>query len=217
MIHEAIFSGLSPDKALTVLNSVQPQFVDPFVREALTYCTGPLATNSDSQMLHAAEQVARQINLRFIRPNYPGKSLPILACTVSEEIDGVNQYDFMIPVSFATYLTIKWRASGEVILRWPSPVWKEFGHLMARLVYGNGLAGSVEVMLLKPSLSGIVEQRFRLSYRAGLVIGVLGPELADPFIDMASDGLLEDFACESSTSPQALGLKKKSAKTYLEL
>ncbi len=218
MIHEALFVGLATGSAVTILNCVEPQFVDAFVRQQLIAVAYAVASGNERVMVDYASRIAGIINERFIKPNFGrAKNLPILACSCTEEEPFGNQLMFQIPISGESYLSIKWRRD-SILLRWPAPVMRELGHLMARLVYGNDMIGTVRVMSLRKDTGGrLQEDVWELSYRAALIACTMGSDLCGPIIDMASDGLLEDYGCVSSTSPRALGLKKKSRGVYLEL
>jgi hypothetical protein len=194
----------SAEAVVDFLRSFEPQFVNRYCENHLKAAVPALLYDREEELIKQVERVSVNLNDTYVKPNF-GKHRPILTCCVSEE-DGKNQIVFNIPISRAADVNIKVRKDKTILVRWPEPEWKKMAVMLARFVLANNQRGWV-----------LFEGAYRLSLRAGLIVCLLGPDLAAPMIDMAQDGLLEDYPCEESPSPVAFGLKKKSKGTFLEL
>jgi hypothetical protein len=200
----AEFRLLRDECVVDFLRGFEPQFANRICENHLRAAVPALIYERESELIQQASRISANINDTYVKPNF-GKHQPILSCVVSEE-DEKNQLVFNIPLTRTAFVSIKARQDRTVLVRWPEPRWKDLAVLLSRLMLGNGMRGTV-----------VLDQFEPISFRAALVVSLLGPDLAGPMIDMAQDGLLEDYPCEESTLKPAYGLKKKSKGTFLEL
>lgn len=201
---QAELQGFNNKTIVTAIRCFDPMWMNKIGETLFRAAVPALVAGHEETLKDQAGRLAEHVSDTYCRPNF-GKSARILTCTVSDE-GGGNQLVFSIPVSKKEYMSIKVKQDLSLTVRWPSPAHRELAGLMARLVLANDLRGKV-----------ILDGVYEVSFRAALIAGLMGEGLCGPFIDMAQDGLIEDYTCVSSTQPRASGVKSKKEEMFLEL